>query len=253
MKTITLDDGLSVYRFDPPPGEIEGLNFMAVVEGGEVLFLDCGYRACMAAALGELQRLGASPVRAIVSHYHDDHAQGLELLPGIETWGSEAWRATVDIWFEPGKRDALEPDHPVDGPTILRFGRRSIEIVPLPGHTEDSLAIVIDGTWLYAADAILLTNDGAPLLPSVHARPVSKHMAAIDWLRERADCVMIPGHGAVLAGRAAIERDLDNRRRYLEAISGAVESGGGRISFEDAVAGCDPPFLGREWHEHNYR
>lgn len=22
---------------------------------------------------------------------------------------------------------------------------------------------------------------------------------------------------------------------------------------EDATAACDPPFIGREWHEHNYR
>jgi len=71
----------------------------------------------------------------------------------------------------------------------------------------------------------------------------------MDWLSDRADLVFVPGHGSVMADRGRRERDLRNRGRYLSAIAGAP----GGISFADATAGCDPPFLGEAWHEHNYR
>lgn len=249
MQAITLDEGLILYQFDPPEGEIEGLNFMAIVQDGEALLLDTGYRANMDAALPDLESRGASPVGAIISHYHPDHHGGLALLGDAEVWAHYSWRATADAWQEADTPGPVEPDRIVSAPVQLHFGRRSLEIHPLPGHTDDSLAVIIDGVWLYAADALLLTNDGGPLLPSVHSRPVSTHLKAMDWLGERVAMVFIPGHGGVLSDRPARERDLLNRKRYLEAIAKAS----GDISFEEATAGCAPPFQGRSWHEHNYR
>ena len=249
MKTIELDAGLFLFQVDPPAGEIEGLNFIAIVEDGRALFVDTGYAADMAAALADPALAGVLPAGAVVSHYHPDHDGGLPLLGPVDVWASDAWRATADAWREPGSAAQVAPTVLVSGRTELRFGRRLLELYPLPGHSDDSLAVVVDGAWLYAADAILLTNDGRPLVPSVHSRPVSRHIDAMDWLSDRADLVFVPGHGSVMADRGRRERDIRNRRRYLSAIAGAP----GGISFADATAGCDPPFLGEAWHEHNYR
>ena len=249
MKVIVLDEGLYVYQFDPPAGEVEGLNFMAAVEDGKAMFLDTGYAANMAEALEDIARRGAVPAGAVVSHYHPDHSGGLALLGDLDVWASDAWHATADAWREPGGMSPVEPTLLVSERTVIRFGRRILELYPLPGHSDDSLAVIIDSVWLYAADAVLLTNDGRPLLPSVHSRPVSRHLDAIDWMADHAGLVFIPGHGAVMTDRAVRERDLGNRRRYIAAIAGAD----GAVSFEGATAACDPPFIGREWHEHNYR
>lgn len=249
MKVLSLDEGFLVYQFDPPEGEIEGLNFLVLIEGGKAFFLDTGYRENMAEALADLAARGAAPVSVIVSHYHPDHTGGLPLLGGAEVWAGEGFRKTAEPWLGPGERIAVEPTRIVAGPTEISFGRRRLELFPLPGHSDDSLAVVVDGAWLYAADAILLTNDGRPVLPSAHSRPLSLHIEAIDWLRSRASLVFVPGHGAVLRDRGDRERDLANRRRYLAAIAGA----GGRIGLEEAMAGCEPPFLGQAWHEENCR
>lgn len=249
MNVISLEEGLYVYQLDPAEGEVEGLNFMVVIEDGKALFIDTGYEQNMRTALADLGRRKAVPSCAIISHYHPDHDGGLALLGGIDIWASALWRKTAEACRGPGAPGAVEPGILISKPTALRFGKRELEIHPLPGHSEDSLAVLIDDTWLYVADSILLTNEGAALLPSVHGRPISLHIEAIDWLMKRSDRSFIPGHGAILRDRAAREKDLENRRRYLVAISGAK----GGITFEEATASCEPPFIGREWHEENYR
>lgn len=248
MRVLCLDEGLLVYQFDPVPGQIEGLNVMALVEGHEVLFLDTGYRANMASVLEDLESRRARPAGAIVSHFHPDHDGGLPLLGSVPVWGGEEWRSTAEASLPPGGAIAVEPTRIVEEEVALCFGRRRLVIHPLPGHSDDSLAVLIDDRWLYVADAVLLTNDGRPLLPSVHSRPVSLHLAAIDWLQGQSSRAFIPGHGAIIGDRARREADLANRRRYLEAIARS-----GAISFETATQGSDPPFLGREWHEENCR
>jgi len=248
MRVLCLDEGLLVYQFDPAPGQLEGLNFMAIVEGDEALFIDSGYRASMALALEDLESRRARPVGAIVSHFHPDHDGGLPLLGPVSVWAGEEWRRVAEAWLPPGGAIAVEPTRIVEEEVALGFGRRRLVVHPLPGHSDDSLAVLIDDRWLYVADAVILTNDGRPLLPSVHSRPVSLHIAAIDWLGGQCSRAFIPGHGAILGDRARREADLANRRRYLEAIAR-----GGPISFEAATAGCVPPFLGREWHEENCR
>ncbi|MDP3180162.1 MAG: MBL fold metallo-hydrolase [Spirochaetaceae bacterium] len=263
MKTIPLDEGFLLYQLDPSDGGFEGLNFLVLIEEGKALFLDCGYEPNMREALADLERRGVVPSGAIVSHYHPDHDGGLRLLGDIETWGGESWLQSAEKWLEPGQSPAPGPKHIVISRTELGFGKRRLVLFPLPGHSDDSLAVLVDDLWLYVADAILLANDGRPLLPSVHSRPVSRHLEAIDALDRLTRYIFIPGHGSVMSDRKERERDLRNRRLYLTAIasaapasaaSGAVASGpAAGITFDEATAGCDPPFLGREWHEHNYR
>ena len=189
-----------------------------------------------------------SPAGAVISHFHRDHADGLALVPGLETWGSGRFAETLARSFRKARHASLAPTHLVDGPATISFGGHSIELYPLPGHTIDSLCAVIDGRILYAADTLLFTNEGEPVLPSVHARPVSLHAEAIRRLGRYLDLPFVPGHGAPVMEKAARERDLANRLAYLEAI--AADSG---IDVDAAQVGCAPKFLGRSWHKENSR
>jgi glyoxylase-like metal-dependent hydrolase (beta-lactamase superfamily II) len=110
------------------------------------------------------------------------------------------------------------------------------------------MGAIIDDEILYAADTLLFTNEGAPILPSVHARPVSLHAESLRALKAYLDLVFVPGHGAPVTDRAARERDLGNRIAYIEAI--AASPG---IALDEAQKNCDPQFLGNSWHEENYR
>jgi len=248
MKTVKLASGLYLLMFDPAPGGFEGLNILALVEGRDAFFLDTGYAPSMEAAQGFLRGLGARAVGAAISHYHADHAGGLRLLGGIETWGSDEFAASLSPGWPAGERAALAPAHRVRGRELVAFAGHEIELFSLPGHTLDSLGAIVDGEILYAADTLLLTNGGAPILPSVHARPISLHADSLRALRPYLNLVFVPGHGAPLTDRAARARDLDNRLAYIEAI--AAKPG---LSLEEAQADCDPKFLGSAWHEENWR
>jgi glyoxylase-like metal-dependent hydrolase (beta-lactamase superfamily II) len=247
MKTIELAEDFYLFMFDPEEGGFEGLNVLALVEGKEALFFDTGYAPMMESALGFLKKLGARPAGAIVSHYHEDHAGGLSLLGAIDTWGSADCEATIALCFPAADRPGLEPTHRVSGHERVAFGRHAIELFPLPGHSPDSLGAVVDNAILYAADTLLFTNQGAPILPSVHARPVSLHAESLASLEAYLDLVFVPGHGAPVLDRAARARDLGNRIAYIEAI--AARAG---ISLDEAQERCDPKFVGSAWHEENF-
>lgn len=248
MKAIDLGEGLFVFMFDPEPSEMEGLNILALVDGRDALLLDVGFVSNLREVLAFLEGLGARPTGAIISHYHPDHADGLALLPGIETWGQAAYKETLDLCFRPERHESLEPLHKVLVPESLAFGRHRLRLLPLPGHTPDSLCVEIDERVMYAADLLLFTNEGEPVLPSVHARPVSLHAEALTQLRYYLDMVFVPGHGAPVLDRSRRERDLANRISYVEAI--ASHPG---ISLEEAQASCSPRFLGSAWHEENWK
>ncbi len=197
--------------------------------------------------------LGARPAGAAISHYHDDHADGLSLLGGIETWGSCEFAPTLSLCFPAERRASLAPMHLVRGePETLRLGGRRVELFPLPGHSPDSLGAVIDGKTVYAADTLLFSNAGEPILPSVHARPVELHAQSLKRLRDFLDLTFVPGHGAPVTERSLREADLANRIAYVEAIA-AHQCKGAGISLDEAEAACDPKFIGHEWHAENYR
>lgn len=248
MKVIDLGEGLLVFMFDPPPGEFEGLNLLALVDDGKALLLDAGYKENLREALAHLEGIGAKPTKAIVSHYHPDHADGLALLPGIETWGHAAYQETLDLCFRTERHASLAPTHAVSSPEPLAFGSHLLELIPMPGHTPDSLCVAVDGRVLYAADLLLFTNEGEPVLPSVHARPVALHADALRKLWPFLDMTFVPGHGAPVLDRATRERDLANRISYVEAI--ASRPG---IGLDEAQSSCSPRFRGSEWHEENWK
>lgn len=248
MHVIELGNDLLLFQVDPPPGEFEGLNFLALVDNGRALFIDTGYKENMAEALVFLDARGVKPAGAIISHYHPDHADGLSLLGGLETWGGEGFEKTLSLCFRAERHASLAPNHRVDGPEVLAFGSHRIELFPLRGHSPDSLGAIIDGRILFAADALLFTNEGEPVLPSVHDRPVSNHAEALRLLKSHLDLVFVPGHGAPVTDRSLRERDLSNRLAYIEAI---VSRPG--IDLEEAQSACEPKFRGSEWHEENWK
>ena len=152
-------------------------NYALVSETGAALLFDFGYdvhttaspteRTARRTLLWSLDALrrdhGVTSIdAAIVSHYHDDHVAGLNLLRDVE--GAEVWAAenvapilehpeSYDLpclWFEP-----VDVDHvlPLDEP--FTWHEYELTVYALPGHTRYACAIgfEVDGT------KILVTGD----------------------------------------------------------------------------------------------
>ena len=141
-------------------------SYVLVSETGGALIVDFGYdltttalsteRAARRTLLWSLEALhrnhGVERIEAaIVTHYHDDHVAGLNLLREIE--GAEVWApANVApvleepsrydlpcLWFDPIRVDLTLPLG-----TSFQWHEYEIGVHALPGHTRYAVAIAID-------------------------------------------------------------------------------------------------------------
>jgi glyoxylase-like metal-dependent hydrolase (beta-lactamase superfamily II) len=144
-------------------------NYVLLSETGAALLIDFGYdvsttalptertaRRTLLWSLDGLRR-GHAVERietAVVSHYHDDHVAGLNLLrdvEGVEVWAAENVAPVMEqperydlpcLWFEPVPVDRVLPfEQPI------RWHEYELTVYPLPGHTRyaSAVAFEVDG------------------------------------------------------------------------------------------------------------
>lgn len=168
--------------------------------------------------------------RLILTHSHFDHSAGSELLPDIERIaqrGAGAWmlsdHAARYLAQRPAEHPDLEqmritlPTLEIDGSAELRLGNRSLSLLPTPGHSPDSMAVLLqpDGI-LFAGDAVVtcfppIIQDGSGL----------DCIASLDKILSLDFRYLVPGHGPVLSRDAAL-RHCQASLDYLRALCGLL-------------------------------
>jgi endoribonuclease LACTB2 len=178
-------------------------NYWVVSAGRSRLLVDIGYPGTMGTMTANLRRMGVplAEIRyALATHYHLDHAglaQNLKLA-GVPLLVLESQVAAIPLM-----RDAMKPaDHyleiTADGNVTIAFaesrallGRIGIagEILPTPGHSDDSVSLLLD-------DGSVFTGDLTP-----HALATEEQAGAIaaSWrlLRDRGATRVYPAHGPI--------------------------------------------------------
>jgi glyoxylase-like metal-dependent hydrolase (beta-lactamase superfamily II) len=158
-------------------------NYVLLSEGGGALLIDFGYdvattampteRAARRTLLWSLDGLrrdhGVERIEAaVVTHYHDDHVAGLNLLrdvEGAEVWAPENVAPILEaperhdlpcLWFDPVPVDRALP---LEMP--FRWHEHELTVYALPGHTRYAAAIgfEVDGTRILVTGD-QQTNDG---------------------------------------------------------------------------------------------
>ncbi len=194
------------------------------------------------------QLTGRWPTHVVLTHYHADHANGVDgyIAEGFPTrvLTTAATREQVLAKNTPlvDSRTAALKDVAVVSPTsetVLDLGGRRVRIVPRAGHTSSDVSVELDDPSLvFAGD--LLWNAMVPNF--VDAIP-TQLAAQVKALRRERTTVYVPGHGAV-ADAAAYDR-------YI-AMLGEIETAA-RAAFTKGTPAADagkafalPPALG-EW------
>jgi glyoxylase-like metal-dependent hydrolase (beta-lactamase superfamily II) len=215
------DAATCVLAPNPSPWTLDGTNtwLLAAPGGGQALIVDPGpLDTRHLAAIGS--ELAAGDLRAtgiLLTHGHIDHAEsaralGMEL--GVNVRAVDPAQRLGDEGLAPGSTIAL--------------GDREVRIVATPGHSSDSVCLLLDD------DGSVLTGDTVlGRGTTVIAWPDGDLGAYLDSLDRLAEAVaahdvrrLLPGHGPVLEDPAGVLAGyLAHRRARLAEVAAVVAAG----------------------------
>jgi len=180
-----------------------GVNFWVIGSGGSRIIVDLGWPGGMGQLLANLKRMDV-PLReiryALATHYHIDHAgcaqdlkrAGVPLLV-LETqagWIPRMKRFTKpqDNYSEITLHDNVDITFAESRDRLARIGIAG-EIVPTPGHSDDSVSLVLDSGEAFTGDLTHPQMAGEDSLEIVRE----------SWrrLRDLGAVTVYPGHGGV--------------------------------------------------------
>jgi len=176
-------------------------NYWVVSAGNSRLLVDLGWPGTMGMMRASLDRMGVplNEIRyGLATHYHMDHAglaqelkhAGIPLLvlesqvtaiPRMKTW-----MKSQDRYVEITTDDNVVISFEESRMALERIGIAG-EIFPTPGHSEDSVSLVLD-------DGSVFTGD---LTPPGFAEESDAERTEASWrlLREHGATLVYPGHG----------------------------------------------------------
>lgn len=178
-------------------------NFWVLSAGQSRLLVDLGWPGTMGTMRANLERMGV-PLKelryGLATHYHIDHAglaQELKLagvpLLVLETQASaiplmKASTKPQDHYVEITLHDNVNISFAESRAILGRIGIAG-QILPTPGHSDDSVSLMLD-------DGSAFTGD---LTPPGFATEENADTVAVSWrlLRERGASCVYPGHGPV--------------------------------------------------------
>jgi glyoxylase-like metal-dependent hydrolase (beta-lactamase superfamily II) len=194
---------------------------------------------------------GATVAMIMLTHSHWDHILGPERLPPAPVVAQAGYLATtardadrimrqVARWEDQHSHVRAVPfvipqaDRLIDDQGELALGNARLQLMHIPGHANDQLAIFdADEGWLWAADT--LSNLEIPFV----SESLADYERTIKRLATVPAGVAVPGHGSPASSPADIAARIEEDREYLAAlragVAGAVAAGGG---VEAALAAC---------------
>ncbi len=206
---------------NPGPMTLDGTNTWVLAEPGarRAVVVDPG--PLLVEHLARVASVVADGDREVglilLTHGHSDHAAGAAAF---------AARVRAPVWaLDPALR--LGADSLVDGDIVSMDGLE-LRAVATPGHTADSLSLVVP------AEAVVLTGDtvlgrGTSVVAHPDGR-LGDYLASLRRLRALAEeaevSTVLPGHGPVLAdARTVLDYYLAHRSERLDEVAAAVRAG----------------------------
>lgn len=171
------------------------------------------------------------PVRYIINtHYHADHSWGNCFFPEATVISH---RKCYDFLKGRGQAalDSEKKENPQlreveivlpsvtfdQGELTLQIGKKTLTILPLPGHSADSIAVLVE------EDRVLFCGDTFMALPIIVDGDIEETTASLKKLTKMGLENLVPGHGEIVL-RGEIDAAIKQNLNYLNEIRKAVRS-----------------------------
>lgn len=255
-----LGEGIHVRR-----SRAFAMNSVVLLDPEHTVLVDPGV---LPSELDDIARvaLGAEPleVTLFLTHAHWDHVLGRPWWPKARTLAHDRFAGEVRAGREAIAREAealaakhgerwergfapFTPDTAVSGLRFMRLDPWRLVLRDAPGHSASQLTChLTDHGLLIAAD--LLSDIEPPILDG----PIPPYRETLEALRVLAEHgaieTLIPGHGAIAAGREAVlarfRTDLDYLAALERGVREAAERGLALEAAQETLAAMD--YTGRD-------
>jgi len=169
-----------------------------------------------------------SLVRYVINtHYHSDHSNGTYLFPEAEVVAHRLCRETLlrrgEQSLAEAKRETVAlteveirlPNIVFEHEAHIHLGDRSLYLVPLPGHTQDSIGVLVEG------DRILFTGDAVLPVPYIVWGDIEDSAHSLRAVRALKPESVVQGHGDLLL-KGELSYELESSIHYLQCINERV-------------------------------
>lgn len=198
-----------------------------------------------------VQEHSQAPVAYVINtHYHSDHTNGNFLFREAEILAHRLCRETLLKWGEESLRDAKRdtpalaeveirlPNIVFEHDTHIYLGGRSLLITPLPGHTPDSIGVLVEG------DRILFSGDAVLPVPHVVWGSIESTAHSLRAVRGLKPESVVQGHGDLLL-KGELAEEIESSLNYLQCIRDKVRELVDKGAPESALRAIDIESCGK--------
>lgn len=172
-----------------------------------------------------VERQIQTKIRYIINtHYHADHTWGNYFFPDAQIIGHKRCRELLIERGIPSLEEAKKqnlalrqieivlPDITLDdGNMNLRIGKKQLQIMPAPGHSEDGIAVLV------TEDRVLFAGDAFMPIPYLPDGNLTAMRTFYEGLRELTLENIVQGHGDIIL-RGEVEPSIDDNLEYLNTL-----------------------------------
>lgn len=237
-----IDDDVYVFSSDTYAQVTAGLVF---TRAGAILIDTLPFPRETQSIVQFERRRGGLGVRYVINtHHHADHVYGNYLFPGARVIAHEICR-TIMMKEGPAllERDRQSmpqlmevvlrfPDITLDKGGAIHIGGKSMEIIPLPGHSDDVLGVYL------VQEKILFASDAMMPVPYIVGGDPDAYKRSLLRMGELNLENLVQGHGEVLL-RGEIPEALNANVAYLDTVRAQVREGIEMGLSRDEIAALD--------------
>ena len=185
----------------------------------------------------------ASPIRYVVNtHHHADHSLGNSWFPNAKVIGHALCRILLDTRGRQRLEAAQEQNRDLEGMKIalpevvfeggslnLRVGKRTLQLLPFPGHSPDGIgALVVE-------DRVLFSGDVMMPLPTIVDGDYDDMVSSLKRIPRLKLENLVQGHGEVIL-RGEMQNAIRSNLHYLACIRREVKKAAKRRDPEGYLA-----------------